>query len=282
MTVPSMLTIRSPVLIPARAAGPPVATFATSAPLGRLSPRLSAISGVTSCSLAPSHGPLDRGAAASGGSDHDAHHVRRDRKADALRAARARIDRGVDADEPAVEIDQRAAGIAGIDRGVGLDEELIVADADLGARQRPRRCRASRSGRRRTDRRSPAPGRRPADRRNWRSRAREISRSRPSSRSTVRSLCSSLSTISASNSRLSDERDFHFARAFDHVVVGDDEPGRIDDDAGAERPQHLLARHRAEELAEQRIVHERIAVLDHPRGIDVDHRRRRPLDHRRV
>ena len=59
------------------------------------------------------------------------------------------------------------------------------------------------------------------------------------------------------------ERDFHFARALDHVVVGDDEPGRIDDDAGAERPQHLLARHRAEELAEQRIVHERIAVLDH-------------------
>ena len=31
---------------------------------------------------------------------------------------------------------QRAAGIAGIDGGVGLDEELIVAGADLGARQR--------------------------------------------------------------------------------------------------------------------------------------------------
>ena len=33
-------------------------------------------------------------------------------------------------------IDQRAAGIAGIDRGIGLDEELVVGDADLGARQR--------------------------------------------------------------------------------------------------------------------------------------------------
>ena len=33
-------------------------------------------------------------------------------------------------------IDERAAGIAGIDRGVGLDEELVVGDADLGARQR--------------------------------------------------------------------------------------------------------------------------------------------------
>ena len=35
-----------------------------------------------------------------------------------------------------VEIDQRAAGIARIDGGVGLDEELVVADADLRARQR--------------------------------------------------------------------------------------------------------------------------------------------------
>ena len=46
------------------------------------------------------------------------------------------IDRGVDADQAAGEIDQRAAGIAGIDRGVGLDEELVVGDPDLGARQR--------------------------------------------------------------------------------------------------------------------------------------------------
>ena len=53
-----MLTIRSPVLIPARAAGLAATTLATSAPLGRLSPRLSAISGVTSCSLAPSQGRL--------------------------------------------------------------------------------------------------------------------------------------------------------------------------------------------------------------------------------
>ena len=39
-------------------------------------------------------------------------------------------------DHAAVHIDQRAAGIAGIDGGVGLDEELIVADADVGARHR--------------------------------------------------------------------------------------------------------------------------------------------------
>ena len=156
--------------------------------------------------------PLDRGAAAPGRSDHDAHHVRRDRKADALRAARARIDRGVDADEPAVEVDQRAARIARIDRGVGLDEELIIADADLGARHR--RDDAVRHGL--------ADAERIADRQHQVAdlqivgigevQRREISRSRPSARSTARSLCSSLSTISASNSRLSDERDLHFAR----------------------------------------------------------------------
>ena len=38
--------------------------------------------------------------------------------------------------ELAAKIDQRAARIARIDGGVGLDEELIVGDADLGARHR--------------------------------------------------------------------------------------------------------------------------------------------------
>ena len=43
---------------PARAAGLPWAMLATSAPTGRLSPRLSAISGVTDWRVAPSHGRL--------------------------------------------------------------------------------------------------------------------------------------------------------------------------------------------------------------------------------
>ena len=37
----------------------------------------------------------------------------------------------------------------------------------------------------------------------------------------------------------------------------------------------------AEELAEERIGHERIAVLDDARGVDVHHRRRHPLHDRR-
>ena len=70
----------------------------------------------------------------------------------------------------------------------------------------------------------------------------------------------------------------------DHVHVGDDEAGRIDDHAGAERALHLAAAVAgdAEEVAEDRIVEQRIAVLHHLGGIDVDHRRGHPLHHRRV
>ena len=53
-----------------------------------------------------------------------------------MRAAALGEDRGVDADQPPVHVDQRAARIAGIDGGVGLDEELVVGDADLRARER--------------------------------------------------------------------------------------------------------------------------------------------------
>ncbi len=50
------------------------------------------------------------------------------------------------------------------------------------------------------------------------------------------------------------QRDLHFAGALDDVIVGDDEAGRIDDDAGAERALDLLrAAATAEELAEERI-----------------------------
>ena len=51
----------------------------------------------------------------------------RHRKADADRAARRRDDRGIDADDFAVEVEQRAAGIAAIDGGVGLDVVVVWA-----------------------------------------------------------------------------------------------------------------------------------------------------------
>ena len=52
-------------------------------------PMLSAISGVTACSFAPSQGRLHAAAAAERGRDHDAHHIHRDGEADADRAAGA-------------------------------------------------------------------------------------------------------------------------------------------------------------------------------------------------
>ena len=62
---------------------------------------------------------------------HDAlDHVDRNGEADADIAAAARQNRGVDADQFAAQIDQRAAGIARIDRGVGLDE-ILVAESGL-------------------------------------------------------------------------------------------------------------------------------------------------------
>ena len=61
------------------------------------------------------------------------------------------------------------------------------------------------------------------------------------------------------------ERDLDLVGVLDDVVVGDDEAGGVDDDAGAERALDLLARAAgaaAEEAAEDRIVEQRIAVLD--------------------
>ena len=58
------------------------------------------------------------------------------RKADADRAARGRDDQRVDADDLAVEIEQRAAGIAAVDRGVGLDVAVIGSGIDVAVARR--------------------------------------------------------------------------------------------------------------------------------------------------
>ena len=94
--------------------------------------------------------------------------VDRDREADAdvaAAAAAGRADLGVDADDAAARVEQRAAGVAGVDRGVGLDDvadrEALLQRRDL-ALQRPRRRPSSACGRGRTGCRSRASGRRPA------------------------------------------------------------------------------------------------------------------------
>src|SRR6201987_1738322 len=132
-----MATIRSLVLRPARAAGLIGVTLATSAPDGRLSPSPSAISGVTACSLAPSHGrltmepPLFAEATTTftilAGMAKPMPCEPPEREKIAVLTPTRRPPRSTT---------RPPAGIARVDGSVGLDEELVVGDADLGARQR--------------------------------------------------------------------------------------------------------------------------------------------------
>jgi hypothetical protein len=62
--------------------------------------------------------------------------VDRDREADADVAAAAAEDRGVDADDLALRVEQRAARVARIDGGVGLDEVVVRALIDVAGRSR--------------------------------------------------------------------------------------------------------------------------------------------------
>ena len=67
--------------------------------------------------------------------DHRAHHVRRYGEANAHGTAGLGKYGGIDADQPAIHGDQRAARVAGIDGGIGLDEGVEVRNPHLGARQ---------------------------------------------------------------------------------------------------------------------------------------------------
>src|SRR6185437_9024933 len=56
-----------------------------------------------------------------------------DGEADADRAAIGRIDRGVDADHLAVEVEGRTARIAAVDRGVDLQEIVVRPGMDVAS-----------------------------------------------------------------------------------------------------------------------------------------------------
>src|SRR5207247_4575938 len=56
-----------------------------------------------------------------------------DVEGDADRAARLREDRSIDADDVAIHVEGRAAGIALVDRRVDLDEVVIGPGADVAA-----------------------------------------------------------------------------------------------------------------------------------------------------
>ena len=182
-------------------------------------------------------------------------------------------------------VDQRAAGVAGIDRGVGLDEELIVGDADLRARHR----------------RDDAVGHGLADAERIADRQHHVADLQIVGIAEVDHREALLAVVLDAQHReigarvlehdidrelaLVGERDLHLVGAVDDVIVGDDQAGRIDDDAGAERLLGLLARPaelRPEEAAEERVFHQRIAVRHGLGGRDGDDRRHHALDDRRV
>ena len=64
------------------------------------------------------------------------HHVARYREADADVAAGGRENCGVDADQLAAQIHQRATRIAGVDRRIGLNEIFVTFDAEATAPER--------------------------------------------------------------------------------------------------------------------------------------------------
>ena len=173
----------------------------------------------------------------------------------------------------AAHVDQRAAGIARVDGRVRLDEELVIGDADLGARQR--RDDALRHGL--ADAEGVADGEHEvADLQALRNRrARGPAGSVASfSLSTARSVRGSRSTISASNSRRSASATFTsvmFSMTWLLVITSPDgstitpEPREL-----WERPARHAGRVVAEEAAEE-LLHGGVLPALGARGIDVDH-----------
>src|SRR5262249_33250026 len=132
MSLPSNFTITSPGSMPAGLGRPLSSTPATRAPRGGARFRLSA----------SSSGSRRVGAAAPRLAelleliDHRHGGFRRHRKADADRAAGRRDDCGIDADHLAVEVEQGAAGIAAVDGRVGLNVVVVGTGIDVAVARR--------------------------------------------------------------------------------------------------------------------------------------------------
>ena len=191
-------------------------------------------------------------------------------EADAHAAARARVDRGVDAFEVAVDVDQRAARIAGVDGGVGLDEVLEGVDAQLVAPQR----RDDAAGDGLADAEGVADGQHlvahlqgvgVAQHDHGQLVELDLEHRQVGVGVGADHLAARVAAVV--------ERDVDLVGAFHHVVVGEDVAVGADDHAAAQADLRLVGALVAEEEAEPRVVAARIA----PRrlaGVDADHRRR--------
>ena len=124
--------IVSPRLMPALAAGPSSSASATSAPLAPSDRGVGDLAGHR-LDLHADEAARDRAVLLAATSTTCSTVVGRDREGDADIAARRRVDRGVHADDLALQVEGRAAGIAAVHRRVDLQEVVIGAGADVAA-----------------------------------------------------------------------------------------------------------------------------------------------------
>ena len=205
---------------------------------------------------------------------HDAaHQIDGNGKADAFGSPVGAVQHGgIDADQIAVGVDERAAGIAEIDGGIGLDEILEGGEAKLaaagGADDALRHGLAQAVGIADGQHDIAHPQRVGAAQRHDRQIA---DRQGENGEIGVRILSDDRRLGDAPVGQLHPDG----IGARDHVLIGDDGALRIDDHAGPQAALDVLAVTRPV-IAEQLIERRRLAALgDDARGINVHHRRRR-------
>ena len=215
---------------------------------------------------------------------HNVHrHVGGDGEADAHIAAGGGEDGGVDTDQLAVEIDQRAAGVARVNGGVGLNKILVALDTQAGAAQR----RHDTGGHRLTETEGVADG------------DHEITHLETGGigDTDLRQVLGAFQfqhrqvdfLVQAHQFRRQftavDQGHFDFVGVSRHMGVGEHVAlVGVDDHAGAgghRAAAGRLIRH-VEKAAEERVLHQRILGRPHP-GFngDIDHRRGGLFHHRR-
>ena len=167
-----------------------------------------------------------------GGGQHDFHHIDGDSETDPDRASGLREDRGIDADQPRVKIDESAAGIARIDRRIGLNKKAVVRNSGLGA------CQGGDNalGHRLPDAKGIA------DRKNDVADFEGIRVPQVHDGKFLVAFQTQHDKVGPLITQhglgvefaLIGKRDLHLGHAFDDMIIGDDEPRGIDKHAGAE------------------------------------------------
>ena len=164
--------------------------------------------------------------------DHVLGQIGRYGKADTDRAAGGRKDGGVHTDHRAVHVEQRSAGIAAIDRRVGLNEIVIRSGIDIAvARRNDARRHGGAEAERIADRHHPVAY--PCLVRIAEFRGRQRLRRLHLEKRQIGLVVAPDQLGRKRGAVIQRHRDL--VGAFDHMIVGHDQAGGIDDEAGAER-----------------------------------------------